>query len=117
MMAGITGNTPHQEVSTKFRTFDIILWIRVKRLQWMGHILRMGTERLLKRSAYEMSKNRKEGDLLMDAPTHQTWKELCTYAVDRDYWRARVRSMKQPRIRVEGPEVIPSSSNPFTINM
>ena len=76
----------------------------------------MGTERLLKRAAYEMFKNRKAGDLLMDAPTHQTWKELCTYAVDRDYWRARVRSMKQPRIRVEGPEIMPSACNPFTIS-
>ena len=116
MMAGITGNTPHQEASTKSRTFDIILWIRARRLQWLGHILRMGTERLLKRAAYEMFKNRKAGDLLMDAPTHQTWKELCTYAVDRDYWRARVRSMKQPRIRVEGPEIMPSACNPFTIS-
>ena len=117
MMAGITGNTPHQEASPKSRTFDIVLWIRARRLQWLGHILRMGKERLLKRAIYEMFKNRKQGDMLMDAPTHKTWRELCTYAVDRDYWRTRVRSMRQPRIRVEGPEIIPSACNPFTISM
>ena len=33
MMAGITGNTPHQEESPKTRTFDIVLWIRDRRLQ------------------------------------------------------------------------------------
>ena len=78
----------------------------------------MGKERLLKRVIYEMFKNRKQGDMLMDAPTHKTWRELCTYAVlDRDYWMTRVRSMKQLRIRVEGPQIIPSSCNPFTISM
>ena len=76
----------------------------------------MGPERFLKRAAYTMFKSRKAGDLLMDAPSHQTWKELCTYAVDRDYWRARVRSMKQPRIRFEGPEVMEGGCNPFTIS-
>ena len=77
----------------------------------------MGKERLLKQVIYEMSKNRKKTDMLMNDPTHKSWKELCTYAVDRDYWRTRVRSMKQPRIRVEGPQIIPSACNPFTISM
>ena len=77
----------------------------------------MGPERLLKRAAFEMFRDRKEGDLLMDAPSHKSWRELCTYAVDRDYWRARVRAMKQPRIRVEGPEIISSTCNPFTVSM
>ena len=77
----------------------------------------MGPERLLRQAAFEMFRNRKEGDLLMDAPSHKSWRELCTYAADRDYWRTRVRVMKQPRIRVEGPQIIPSSCNPFTISV
>ena len=117
MMAGITGNTPQQEASKKSRTFDVVMWIRARRLQWLGHILRMGPERLLKQAVFEMFRNRKEGDMLMDAPAHQSWRELCTYAVDRDYWRTRVRSMKQPRIRVEGPEVMEGGWNPFTISV
>ena len=117
MMAGITGNTPQQEASKKSRTFDVVMWIRARRLQWLGHILRMGTERLLKQAAFEMFRNRKEGDMLMDAPSHRSWRELCSYAVDRDYWRTRVRSMKQPRIRVEGLEVMEDGWNPFTISV
>ena len=116
MMAAITGNTPHQEASARTRTFDIVMWIRARRLQWLGHILRMGRKRLLKRAIYEMLKERQEGDMLMDAPSHNSWRELCTYAIDRDYWRARVRSMKQPRIRFEGPETMEGGCNPFTIS-
>ena len=74
-------------------------------------------ERLLRQAAFEMFRNRKEDDLLMDAPPHESWRELRAYANDRDYWRTRVRSMKQPRIRVEGPQIIPSSCNPFTISV
>ena len=116
MMAVITGSTPRQEASAKTRTFDIIMWIRARRLQWLGHILRMGTDRLLKRAIFYMFKERQEGDMLMDAPTHNSWRELCTYACDRDYWRARVRSMRQPRITVLGPEIMKGGCNPFTIS-
>ena len=50
----------------------------------------MGQDRLLKRTAYEMFRNRKAVDLFMDTPTHESWWELCAYAVDRDYWRTRM---------------------------
>ena len=46
----------------------------------------MGTERLLKQAVFEMFENPKAGDLLMDAPSHKSWRELCTYAMDRDNW-------------------------------
>ena len=37
----------------------------------------------------------------MDAPSTTSWRELTTYAMNRDYWRARVRAMKQPRVSVD----------------
>ena len=58
----------------------------------------MGPDRMLKQAMYEMYKAPQTGDMMMDAPTTDTWKELCTYAWDRDYWRARVRSLRQPRV-------------------
>ena len=102
MMSVITGKTPHQEASAKWRTFDLVMWIRARRLQWLGHILRtMDTERSLKRAAFVMFKHPREGDLLMDAPEKKSWRALVTWAMDREKWRERVRRMRQPRIRVE----------------
>ena len=76
--------------------------MRSRRLQWLGHILRMGPERLLKRAVFEMLKAPQDGgDLMMDAPTHSSWRELTTYAYNREYWQTRVRRMKQPRVRVQ----------------
>ena len=39
MVSIITGRTAHQEASAKWRTFNLVTWIRARRLQWLGHIL------------------------------------------------------------------------------
>ena len=53
----------------------------------------------------------------MDAPQGTTWKEMCVYACDRDYWRARVRGLKQSRVMVgAGSHIEKSSTVSFTIN-
>ena len=101
MVSAITGRTVQQEASAKWRTFDLVKWIRARRLQWLGHILRLGTERLIKQAVFEIYKNRQDGDLMMDAPETRSWRQLTNYASDRDYWRTRVRRMKQPRVAVE----------------
>ena len=118
MMSVITGKTQHQEATTKWQTFDLVKWIRARRLQWLGHILRMGKDRQLKQAIFEMFKRRREGDMLMDAPQTESWWDLCSYAIDRKYWKARVRAMKQPRVGIEikGPQVEASETLSFTIS-
>ncbi len=79
----------------------------------------MGPERKLKQAIFEMFKASAEGDMLMDAPTTSSWRELCTYACqeDREYWRTRVRTMKQSRLQVEmGSHVESAQTVSFTIN-
>ena len=61
----------------------------------------MDQTRKLKQTIFEMYKMRREGDLLMDAPETRSWRELTTYEWDKDYWRTRVRAMRQPRVTVE----------------
>ena len=42
----------------------------------MGHILRMGPERMVQQTLRHIAENREEGDLLMDVPPSLTWTEL-----------------------------------------
>ena len=78
----------------------------------------MGSERKLKQAVFEMFKNRSEGDLLMDAPSTESWRELLKYAEDKVFWRTRVRAMKQPRVRVEiGAHHVEGGWAPFTISI
>ena len=117
MASVITGRAVHEEAA-KDKTFDIVVWIRSRRLQWLGHILRLGQERQIKHSIFGMYKKPTEGDLLMDSPKTSSWKELCTYTMDREYWRTRVGKMKQPRVHIQmGPHVAEGSWAPFTISV
>ena len=117
MMSVITGKSPHQDASCKWRTFDLVKWIRARRLQWLGLILRMDPKRQLKQTIFEMFKDRKEGDMLMDEPDTKSWRELTTFACDEEYWKARVRVMWQPRLTVEmGPHTVEGETLSFTIS-
>ena len=44
---------------------------------------------------------RREADLLMDAPETNAYLELMAYAVNKEYWRTRVRAIQQLRVTVE----------------
>ena len=118
MVSIITGKTPHAEASKDTRTFDLLRWIRARRLQWLGHILRMGSDRKLKQAVFELYKSPSAGDLLMDSPKTKSWRELMQYAADKEYWKARVRVMRQcPVVNVNmGTHVEDGSWAPFTVS-
>ena len=94
LVSRITGKTIHEESSKRTRTFDVIVWIRARRLQWAGHILRMHPNRLVHKAAHYIYNNRKEGDLLMDVPVSNSWRSLLMMAKERDKWRRLVNALK-----------------------
>ena len=101
LVARITHRTPHEEASAKTQTFDIVLWIRARRLQWVGHIIRIEPVRMVQQALRHIAENREEGDLLMDIPPSATWSELQALAADRDGWRRRVHSLRYgPKVPV-----------------
>ena len=80
MVARITGRTIKEEASKTTRTFDFVTWIRARRLQWVGHILRMDNNdtepRLIYKAVSYIYEHRRPGDLLMDIPRHCDWQDL-----------------------------------------
>ena len=111
MLSHITDRSRHEESSSKTTTFNLILWIRARRLKWLVHILRLqpnkdGEERLIKQAVRHIHEFRREGDLLMDMDANLTWSELQTIAADRKAWKIRVSKM---RARARGTEWINSN--------
>ena len=118
MVSKITGRTIRDE-ATDGKTFDLLKWIRARKLQWLGHILRMGRERKIKQAIFEMYKAPQQGDMLMDAPRTDSWRELCTYGCDREYWKTRVRALRQSRVTTAsllGPHHEEAKTAPFTVS-
>ena len=68
MLSHITGRTIQEEANTTTTTFEIIVWIRAHRLQWLGHILCMQADRLVHQAAHHIYENKRAGDMMMDAP-------------------------------------------------
>ena len=101
-----------------YRTFNLVNWLRARRLKWLGEILsEMGPVRQVKQAVYEMFRNRHEGDLLMDAPKHNSWRELCSKACDRDLWAALVRKLTHPVLTVDiGSHHVEGETLSFTIS-
>ena len=66
MLARITRRTVHEEAAKDTQTFDVVRWIRARRMQWVGHILRIDPERLVYKALYYEHTHRIDGGLLMD---------------------------------------------------
>ena len=90
--------------------------IRARRLQWLGHILRLDEERILQHAVKEVYENKSEGDILMDAPKTDSWRELKLWEVDRDKWRTRVQSLRWGSgVKIKTKVFVPEMVVPFTI--
>ena len=105
MLTHITGKTRHEEATPETRTFDIISWIRSRRLRWLGHILRLPEENksLLKEAVKHIYEHAQEGDLCMDAPIANDWERLKALASDRSSWRKRVNDLKVKMTKIKQP--------------
>ena len=115
MMSIITGKTPREETTRGTQTMDLLMRIRARRLQWLGQILRMQDDRMIKNAVKYMYENPREGDLMMDAPKTSCWDELCKMAHHKITWNTRVKSMHSPRLSIStGPHLVPAIDYAFT---
>ena len=87
MLSHITGKTKKEEATTSTTSFNILAWIRARRLRWVGHILRLPKrmkngqlcERLIKQTLKVIFDNRQDGDILMDAE-EDCWEDMLAAA-------------------------------------
>ena len=87
-LSRITGKDAHTEASAATRTYDLVQAIRRRRYIWLGHILRMQDDRLVKLAAKAQYEREEHGNLFMDAPRHSNFDELVEMAGDRAAWKA-----------------------------
>ena len=95
MLSRFTGKSAHEESSKRSQTFDLVSAIRKRKLQWLGHLLRlkkdrMGRERLVKLAIRVQFKKGMMTNMLSDAPITKTFEELEALAADRRGWK-RIR--------------------------
>ena len=95
MVSIITGRQIREE-ATEGKTYDVVAGIRATRLRWLGQILRMKEDRMVHKTVKIMYEDRRDGDLLMDAPKAASWEELKKMAAAEKGkpWQQLVRQIK-----------------------
>ena len=103
-IAFITGREIRIEAGRRGQTFDLVADLRIRRLRWVGHVLRMDDPRYVKQSIKALwkmkneGKLRREGTVLMDVPKCSSFKELQELAgVHQDHpeWSKLVRDLRK----------------------
>ena len=87
MLARFTGKSIPQEARAASTTFDLVKHLRIRRLRWLGHILRAGPDRLTYHAIEEQRRLALPDNLLMDVPQHDSLTDLANLAKDRATWR------------------------------
>ena len=87
-LSRLTGKSAHQEASAHTRTYDLVRSIRKCRSKWLGHILRMQQDRMVRRAAIAQFHRGNPGNLFMDIPANMQLDEIIAAAEDRDTWKA-----------------------------
>ena len=95
--------TRHEEASSSTKAFDIVKWIRARRLRWLGQIAHMPDEvdkhdvqkeRLIKTAVRDIYHAPQEDDLCMDVPVKNNWDELVRLAQDEKAWDKMAENLK-----------------------
>ena len=94
-LSHITGLSAHEEASARTRTLDLTGIIRQRRYRWLGHILRMSNNRLLKEAIKVQYYMGQEGNIFMDAPKDLSFDQLVERAKDRKLWRKGLPALLQ----------------------
>ena len=76
------------EARSATSSFDIVKHIRVRRLRWLGQILRDNQGRLLFKALETQFTIRNPGNLFMDAPPHVDLQDLVNQSYDKTYWKS-----------------------------
>eukprot|EP01046_Picozoa_sp_COSAG06_P038988 COSAG06_NODE_4555_length_4151_cov_8.091807_2_plen_343_part_00 len=89
-------------------TYDLVATLHSRRTRWLGHILRMPEERLLRQVVVRRGYNgrhvdghfviddgvHRPGDLFAHAPPHVNMEDLIDQAKDRETWRLHVNAIR-----------------------
>ena len=94
MLARITGRPIPTEARPLTTSFNLLKKIRERSLRWVGHIIRAGPDCIMYQALVIQHAMGHTGNLLMDAPPHNSIEDLRPMANDRCRWKAIVRKLQ-----------------------
>ena len=87
-LSRFSGKSPHQEASAYTRSYDLVSAVQSRRRKWLGHLLRLKGNRLVKLATAVQHGQQAAGNLFQGIPPQLTYQQVHALAQDRDGWRA-----------------------------
>ena len=94
MLVRFTGQSIPAEARPLTTSFNLVKKIRERRFRWLGHIVRAGPSSIMYQALVTQHSMGLTGNLLMDAPPHQSIDDLRSIADNRGRWKALARNLK-----------------------
>ena len=86
-LSRFTDKDAHTGASARTRSYDLVHAIRKRRFKWLGHILRMPGQRLIKLAVRVQHSQGIQGDMFMDIPGNPSFEAISKLAQNRKIWR------------------------------
>ena len=86
-LSRFTGQDAHAEASARTRTYDLVGAIRKRRFVYLGHILRMQGERLVKHAVGRQFEHEQPGNMFHDIPARYSLSQVQHVAKNRRLWK------------------------------
>ena len=87
LLSRFTGKDAHKEASPSSQTYNLVSAIKKRRLKWLGHILRMEGDRLVKFATKTQFDQGLAGDLFEGLPTDWDYEHISDVTSNRNLWR------------------------------
>ena len=75
-------------------SWNLMASLRVRRLRFLGHVLRMDESRLVRKAVLTLRNPYPPGFILMDTPPHESLDQLIDMARDKESWNIEVNALK-----------------------
>ena len=87
MLSRITGNDVLMKARSTTYSFDVVKHIRVRRLCWLGQILRGNQDRLIFKVMEAHHVIQRPVNLFLDPPSHVDFQDLVNQSYDKNFWK------------------------------
>ena len=86
-LSRFTGKDAHVEASVRTRSFDLVAAIKRRRFKWLGHLLRLQGNRIVKWALKVQHGQHYEGNMFHGMPDRLKFGQVALLAYDRKLWK------------------------------
>ena len=108
-LSRFTGKDAHAEASARTRSFDLVAAVKRRRFKWLGHLLRLQGDRIVKWALKVQHGQKYKGNMFHDIPDRLEFGQIALLAHDRKLWKRLAKQIGHSDTKARMLKVINSA--------